>query len=130
MRRRINRSRRRTTIPNRTIITKPFLISICRTARLGPLDLPKDSSSHPNQPNDARNYAIRNLAATRVVRDLQAQTAIDDAESDQHAAEPQMRVRPDLAALVLLVHGVVDEAEDWLEEEKAEDYDSDDWVVA
>lgn len=93
------------------------------------LDFTKNGSGHPHEPNDTGNDAIGDLAFVGVVREPQAKATVDNAEGDQNAAEPEMCIGGSLASLVLLEEAVVDEAGDWLEEEKDEDDYADDWMV-
>lgn len=95
---------------------------------LPPLDLAVDRGSDVSQPHDSRNDTVCNLSLARVVREAQTETAVDDAESDDDAAQPQVTVAPEHAARVLLEHEVVQKTEDWLEEQQNEDDDSDNWV--
>lgn len=53
--------------------------------------------------------------------ELETETAVDDAESDGNATQPDVSVGPQGTVVVLLEKGVVQEAEDRLEEKRYED---------
>ena len=103
------------------------LLSLAR--KPGFLDLPIHSRSHPNKPDQSRNDTICDFAAAGVVGEFQAETAVDDADGDDDATEPDVGVRPCSATTVALECDVVDVAEDGLKDEKREDDDSDYGVV-
>ena len=94
-----------------------------------PPHLPKDSSSHPSQPEHRRNNAVRDFAPPGVICELQAEATVYDAESDEDTPDPDVRVGPDLSALVLFEVTMVDDAQDRLEEEKSEDNGAENGVV-
>lgn len=56
--------------------------------------------------------------------DPESQTAVDDREGDQNTPEPEMGVRPDCPTSMLLPEDVMREAENWLEEDEAEDHET------
>lgn len=89
----------------------------------------KNCRSHPDEPDNAGHYAVGDLAGAGVVGEPQAKTTIDDPESNDDATQPEMGIRSCLATLMLLEESVVDEARDGLEEEEAEDDNTDDRVV-
>lgn len=98
-----------------------------------PSPLPNYNRSNPRQPHEAGNHAVRNHAGSRTqihgAGEFHAQPAVDDAKRDDDAAEPEMPVGPEGAGLVLFEEGMMQEAEDGLEEEAYEDYDADDGMV-
>lgn len=93
------------------------------------LDFTENGSGHPHKPDDTSNYSIGDLAFAGVVREPQAKAPVDDAKGNQGAAKPEMRIGRSLASLMLLEEMVVDEARDWLEEEKGENDNADNWMV-
>lgn len=60
---------------------------------------------------------------------MQAQSTIDNAQRNHNSAIPEMKVRPDLSPAQLLELPVVDEAQDWLEEQSSQHDKADDRVV-
>jgi len=104
-------------------------LPIRRLPVLPPANLANDDARHIRQPHDAGDDAVRNLARARVARQLQAQAAVDDAQRDDAAAQPDVRVGPEDAAFVGLEEVVVQEAQDGLEEEEDEEDYADYWVV-
>ena len=86
------------------------LLSLARKSGL--LNLPIHSRSHPNKPDQACNDTVCDFAAAGVVRELEAEAAVDDADGDDDATEPDVRVRPGSATTVALECDVVDVAED------------------
>lgn len=64
----------------------------------------------------------------RPLRESEAETAVDDAENNGNAAEPDVAVGPNGAGVVALEEDVVQEAEDGLESEQGEQDDADDGV--
>jgi hypothetical protein len=92
---------------------------------------------NPQQPHEGRDDGVGGDLALvgpeagegrGVGREQQAEPAVDDAERDDDATEPDVCVGPEGAARVLLELHVVDEAEKRLEEEECEDEDADDGV--
>lgn len=94
-----------------------------------PFDFSVHRSCHPDEPDNARNDSIRDLAGASVVGQLKTKSTIDDAEGDQDSPKPEVSVRPDLSSLVFLEHDVMEDAENGLEEEQSEDDYANDWMV-
>lgn len=105
------------TIPRRRLAR--LLLALSARPRL--LNLPIHSSRHPDQPNDASHDTVHNLAGSRVALrgagEAQTETAVDDGDGDDDAPEPDVRVGPECAAVVLFEPEVVDVAEDGLEDD-------------
>lgn len=101
-----------------------------RTVPPGPASprLPDDDGGDVDAPDERGDDAVRDLAAARVVGELEAQASVDDAEGDDDAAEPDVAVGPDHAARVLLEQAVVQQSQDRLEENEHEEDDADDRV--
>ena len=77
---------------------------------------------HPGQ------NAIRDLALRGVVRKLHSQPTVNDSQHDETAAKPDVSLSPEVPATLPHVDIVVNQAQKRLEEEKADDDDTDDWV--
>ncbi len=92
-------------------------------------DLAVDGGCHPDEPYDGRNGNVGGLEVGGCVGELQAEAAVDYADGDADAAVPDVQVGPDGAALQALEPGVVDQAEEGLQEEGGEDNDAEDGVV-
>jgi len=91
----------------------PLLSLPCKS---GFLDLAVHSSGHPDEPDQACDDAVGDFAAAGVVGELETETAVDDADGDDDAAEPDVGVGPGGAAAVVLEGDVVDVAEEGLED--------------
>lgn len=102
-----------------------------RLVREGPAApaLADDDGHHVGEPDDAGDDAVGDGAVARVVGEQEAEAAVDDAEGDDEAAKPDVAVRPEGARLVLVVHLVVEHAQDRLEEDEHEEHDADHRVV-
>lgn len=83
---------------------------------------------HIHERDQGSNNTVNNLAGARVIRELQAQTAVDDAEGDEGAAEPDVRGGPEGAARGADEAIVVYYAKEGLEEEERDHDDADDGV--
>jgi hypothetical protein len=70
---------------------------------------------------DAGNDGIRNLEAPRGARESQTQTAVDDAEDNEHLAVNDVGIAEDGPLLVLLVLQVMDPAEGGLYAQQGDD---------
>jgi len=90
------------------------LLSLSRKSRF--LDLAVHGRRHPDEPDQACDDAVGDFAAAGVVCELEAETAVDDADGDDDPAEPDVGVGPGGAAAVALEGNVVDVAEDGLED--------------
>jgi len=108
--------------------TSGVVWSRCVLASLPPLQFAVYSAGDIGQPHDSSNDTVCNLALFRVPRQLQAKSTVDNTESDDDTSQPQVTVTPKNAAGVLLEHDVVEETEEWLEEEQHKDDDSDNWM--
>ena len=75
---------------------------------------------HIQQEDRTSHGTIHNLATCRVGRELQAQTAINNAENDEDAAVPDMRVAEVRPFADFLVLSVMQKAEERLEQEEAD----------
>jgi len=84
---------------------------------------------HVREPHQGRHDAIDDLAGARVVREQQAQAAVDDAEGDEGAAEPDVNGGPEGAARGADVQEVVRKAQHRLEDKERDDDDADDGMV-
>jgi hypothetical protein len=62
------------------------------------------------------------------VCEIESKTAVDDSESDDDASKPDVSVRPEGTALVLLEQTMVHVTKNWLEEYQDEKHDTDDWM--
>jgi hypothetical protein len=62
------------------------------------------------------------------VRKIESKAAVDDAESDDDASKPDMSVRPESTALVLLEQTMMHVPKNRLEEYQDEKHNPDDWV--
>ena len=60
-----------------------------------------------------------------LVREIKTKTAVDNAESDDDATKPDVSVRPEGAALVLLEEAMMHITEDRLEEDQDEKHNTD-----
>lgn len=91
-------------------------------------DLADDGDDEPKEPDNGGNDNVGDLDGEGRVGEAQTKTTIDDADCDTDAAVPQVHVGPKCAAAELFEAGVVDEAEDGLEEEGDEGDDAHDGV--
>ena len=94
-----------------------------------PLDLLKDSNTHPNKPHDRRHDAVPYFPVGGIIAELESQAAIDYPQGDYYAAHPDVCVRPDRADMIFLEVGVMGQAAKGLDGEEADDDETDDWVV-
>lgn len=94
-----------------------------------PLDLLKDSNTHPNKPHDRRHDAVPYYPFGGIIAELEPQAAIDYPQGDDYAAHPDVCVRPDRADMVFLEVGVMGQAAKGLDGEEADDDETDDWVI-
>ena len=83
----------------------------------------------PDEPNNTRDDAVGDFATGGVISELEAEAALDEGEGEEEAAPPDVEGGPDGSALGLDVDGVVEGAEDGLEEEGDDDDEADDGVV-
>lgn len=63
-----------------------------------------------------------------LVGEIKSETAVDDTESDDNASEPDVSMRPEGAALVLLEKTMVHITKNRLEEDQDEKHNADDWM--
>lgn len=91
--------------------------------------LANDDRNDPHQPDKSGNDAVCDGAGAGVACEQETKTSVDHAEGQDDTAEPQVGVRPDCSALVLLVVVVVEDSEDGLEDEEDEKEDADYGVV-
>lgn len=94
-----------------------------------PLHLLKNSDNHPNNPHDRRHNAVPNFSFGGIIAELEPQAAIDYPQGNDYPAHPDVGVRPDGAYMVFLEVGVVGQAAEWLDDEEADNDETDDWVV-
>lgn len=83
---------------------------------------------HPDQPHDSRYDPVGDFPLGRVVAQLETQSTVDDAERDERATEPDMGGGPDRAAIRALEDVMMQDAEERLEHEEADDQQADDGV--
>ena len=97
------------------------------------LSLTINARRDPREPNMYSNDGVGYASALRAhmhrVSPLETQPAIDDTKGDRNAAEPDVHVRPESTALVLLEQQVVDKTEERLQEHENEDHDTNDGMV-
>lgn len=79
-----------------------------------------------DEPCNSSKDGIYNRAICRVVSQLETETTIDDAKGDDDATKPDMSMRNRCSRLELLVVGVVEGTQDWLEKREDEEEDTDD----
>ena len=103
----------------RSPIRRPALLAPTITNQSNPQ---VQKEHHPGQ------NAIRNLALRGVVREFHSQPAVDDSQHDETSAKPDMSMGPEVPVVLPHVDIVVKQAQKRLEEEKADDDDTDDWV--
>lgn len=90
---------------------------------LPPLVLTVDGRANVEQPHDTSNDSVGDDDVPRwrveadFLRQLQTESTVDNTESDDETADPEMRVGPEDSSLVLLVREVVNETQEWLEDE-------------
>ena len=91
--------------------------------RLPPLVLAVDGGSNVDQPDDTSNHSVGDDDGPRwrveadSLRILQTKSTVDNTESDDETADPEMCVGPEDSSRVLLVREVVDKTQEWLEDE-------------
>lgn len=106
-----------------------------RILRPLPLLLTVDGSRNVEQPHHASNDGVRDdeLLFWRVevdlLRQLQTKPAVDDAERDHDAADPDMCVGPKHPSRVLLESEVMDEPQERLDQDEHEADHADDRMV-
>ena len=83
----------------------------------------------PAEPDDAGHDPIRNLASGGVVSKLEAQTSLNDGESQENATPPDVESGPDGSPLLPNKDGMMEGTESGLEEEAGDDGETDDGVV-
>ena len=92
-----------------------------------------DARRDPREPSMYSNDSVGDASAPRAhmhrVSPLETQSAINDTKGNRNAAEPDVHVRPESTALVLLVQQVVDKTEKWLQEHENEDHDANDGMI-
>ncbi len=107
----------------RDLLTRLTLIAV-----LNPLYITVASDEHPSQPNYSSHDAVGGFPFCGVCSKFETQTAVDNADGDHGASEPDVHVGPDGAAVVLLVVGMVRQAAKRLDGEEA-DHDEADYGV-
>ena len=85
--------------------------------------------TYPDKPHHTCNNSICDLALQGVVAKLQSQATIDDGQSDDGTAPPNVRDSPDGAPVLSLVEVVMEEAQRGLEEEESDDDNANDGVT-
>ena len=111
------------------------LLADSRVLRLSALGFTKDGRSNIQQPHNAGHNGVGSDIAllwwveVDLLRQLETQSTIDDTESDHKAAYPDVCVRPEDSLAVFLKREVVDETQEWLQEEQQEANYADDWVL-
>ena len=93
------------------------------------LQIMPDGNSDPDEPDDTRNDPICNLAFGCVAGELQAQASLDESEGEEDTAPPDVEGGPDGSSLFADEDGMMEGAEDGLEEESGDDGETDDRVV-
>jgi len=93
------------------------------------LSLANDSRSNVDEPHDASNDAVSDGTGASVVRKQKAKTAVDDPERDDEPSKPDVSVRPEGSALVLLEELVVNYAERGHEKDENQKENTDNCVV-
>lgn len=105
----------------------------CPSELLLLLSLSIDARRDPREPNMYSNDSVGDASALRAhmhrVSPLETKSAIDDTEGNRNAAEPDVHVRPESTALVLLEQQVVDITEKRLQEHENEDHNTNDGMV-
>ena len=86
-------------------------------------------NTEPDDPDQAGDNTISDFASRGVSGEFQAQASLDDGEGQDDAAPPDVRSGPDRSPSVSDVDGVVESAEDGLEDEGGDDGKADDGVV-
>ena len=81
------------------------------------------------KPHNARDDTVGDGPGARVVGKEEAEPTVDDAERDYGSSEPDVRVGPEGAALVLLEELMMQHAEGGHEEYKDEEENADNGVV-
>lgn len=94
-----------------------------------PSRLAGKSHQDPKASQDTRNGSIGNDNLPRGPGHAQTQPAVDDPERNHEPPVPEMEVGPNLPSAEFLEAGMVDEAEDGLEEEGCQDDETDDGMV-
>lgn len=119
-------------ILERNFAVMEFLIPrrISQTVRLPPLPLSIRSRQHPENPHHGRHSDIRCLELLARARHPQPEPTVRHTERDEDTTVEQVEVRPHLPRLESLELGVVDEPEDWLQEQADQHDDANDGVVA
>lgn len=75
-------------------------------------------------PCNGSEDAVHDWAICRVVSQLETKATVDDTQGDDDATKPDMSMRSRCSRLELLVVGVVEGTEDWLEECEDEEDDT------
>jgi len=88
----------------------------------------EDDNGDVDGAHDASHNRVRDRALVRVGRELQAQAAVHDAADDERAAVPDVQVGDRGAGARLAVLQVVQEAEEGLQQEEADDDGAEDGV--
>lgn len=74
------------------------------------LPLTNDGRSNVDEPHDASNDTVSDGAGASIVRQEEAKTTIDDSKRDDSSSKPDVSVRPEGSALIMLEKLVVDDA--------------------
>ena len=82
--------------------------------------------SQPHQPDDSSNDGVRYFPFDSVPAELETQAPVDDAERHDDATPPDVGDGPDCALGGLAVDFVVEDCENGLEVQAADDDDADD----
>ena len=88
-----------------------------------------DGNTEPDDPDHAGYNTIGDFASCCVGGELQAQASLNDGEGQDHTAPPHVRGGPNRSPSLADVNGVVEGAEDRLEDESGDDGKADDGVV-
>ena len=97
--------------------------------RLSLLHIMPHGHAEPAEPDDASHDPISNLATGCVVSELEAQTSLDDGESQENTTPPDVEGGPDGSPLLTNKDGMMEGTEGGLEEEAGDDGETDDRVV-
>ena len=99
------------------------------SARLLALDRTPNGDRHPQEPHQSRDDPIHDFTVFRVAAELEAESAVDDAERDESPTQGHVRERPHRTLPGALKNHVVHLAEEGLDREEDDDQDPNDGVV-
>lgn len=89
------------------------------------ISFPSSLTDHDGYDVNKEEYAgddtIDDWSVRRIVRELESEAAVDDTKCDNDSAKPDMAVGESGSCLELLEVGMMEETEDWLDEEQDEE---------